>query len=197
MKTTKRVLSVLLALALGVALVVSAGAIWILNAPYAPIITLLPQMPDIINVGDKLILEVEAELPEGVDGELSYAWYKHFDPPAHNNPISTESKLELTVTSNMLTRIGSSYYFPLTVVAINTYTNENNEVRFAYACEDWKINVNYEGPWWAKGLEGLVGMLPQFTLLNNIFDFLFGSAIWGSIFVGFLFMPLFLLFGLV
>jgi len=75
MKTTKRVLSILLAILLGLALLApmasAAG-----DPAYAPIITKQPKASVTVLTTKDLVLEVEAKLPDGVQGTLSYEWYR-------------------------------------------------------------------------------------------------------------------------
>ncbi|MCL2494650.1 MAG: hypothetical protein FWE98_03215 [Oscillospiraceae bacterium] len=77
MKSAKRILSIALTLALGLALLIPAAAAEPAN-PNAPIITVQPRSKVYIKTGDVLKLEVEAELPSGSEGELSYEWYAYY-----------------------------------------------------------------------------------------------------------------------
>ena len=83
MKTTKRVLAVLLALALGLGLFAPMAA-----AEEQRITTLFTKRMSpftVLKTGDIVTFAPEAKLPEGVDAELQYQWYygpwNTFDTP--------------------------------------------------------------------------------------------------------------------
>ena len=73
MKTTKRLLSVLLALALGLALFAPMAA------ATDPVITGITPQNQIARTGKKITLTVEAQLPAGAVGPLTYQWYQWSD----------------------------------------------------------------------------------------------------------------------
>lgn len=80
MKTTKRMLSIALALVLALGLVVPAMAAETEAAnPNAPVITRQPNIPARVRSNGNFVLEVQAELPEGTTSELSFTWF-HYGP---------------------------------------------------------------------------------------------------------------------
>ena len=94
MKTTKRILSIALALVLALVLFVPALAQENDTPPEIdrrPIITREPAPPASVRVGDVLRLSIEAELPEGDDGELRYEWFVG----ERTSPESREPVLEV------------------------------------------------------------------------------------------------------
>jgi len=132
MARTKRVLSLLLSLVLGAALFAPAvAADGAALDPYAPVIMKQPK-EEIYQVaayprGRNFTLEVEARLPEGVDGVLSYAWYD-FDwtPESMAAPVAVGAKLELPIPEKDI---------ELTYCAVvtNTYVDpEDGETKTAY-----------------------------------------------------------------
>ena len=72
MKHTKRVLSILLALLLGLTALTPAIMASEPADPYAPI---LNKRPRVTVKKDTITLSADAQLPEGVTGELTYDWY--------------------------------------------------------------------------------------------------------------------------
>ena len=124
MKNLKRILCVGLccALALGMG-VLAAAADNPYDDPYAPIITKQPKATQYICAGKDITLEVQARLPDGVEGTLSYAWY---DATAPYSPISTDAKFVLTISKNE--SLGSKIIY---VVVTNTYNNDEGEERKA------------------------------------------------------------------
>ncbi|MDR2686256.1 MAG: hypothetical protein LBB75_00765 [Oscillospiraceae bacterium] len=146
MKTTKRVLSIALALLLGLGLVVPSAALT--SGSYPPVFKRLVLTPSLVFVGDTLTVEVIAEVPAGVDGVLSYAWY---DFPLNSNitdrdPIATGSKFEWVMTEDMLKPAGSYNY--IYVVVTNTYTDENGEVQTPYWYGGTSFSVSADPQWW-------------------------------------------------
>ena len=75
MKQTKRILAILLALALGLALMVPAGA----ADMDAPIFTKRMPLAIVARAGKSVALEVQARVPSGVTAELKYQWYASED----------------------------------------------------------------------------------------------------------------------
>jgi hypothetical protein len=76
MHQTKRVLSILLALLLGLTTLSSAAMASDTIDPNAPIIT---KPPSATVKGNSIALEVSARLPDGATGELSYLWYRYYN----------------------------------------------------------------------------------------------------------------------
>ena len=92
MKTTKRILGILLALALTLTLALPAAAA-------DPIITgVSPQNP-VARTGKNITLTVEAELPEGDAGPLSYQWYQWADGDWEEIAGATAKSLTVTATA--------------------------------------------------------------------------------------------------
>ena len=150
MKAMKRVFCIALVLALGLALLIPAMAAGT-GGPYAPVFKRLILTPSVVFVGDTLTVEVRAEVPPGVDGELSYTWY---DFPIYSNvsdrdPIATgpESKIELLMTEDMLNKSSGVYNY-IYVVITNTYADENGEVRTAYWVGGTSFSVSPDPQWW-------------------------------------------------
>jgi len=91
MKTTKRALSTLLALALVFGLALPAGAA-------APIITeLSPEWP-VARIGEKMTLTVGVEQPEGAQGELEFQWYQIIDDDWVEIEGAVSNSLTVTAT---------------------------------------------------------------------------------------------------
>ncbi|MCL2495417.1 MAG: hypothetical protein FWE98_07165 [Oscillospiraceae bacterium] len=121
MKTTKRLLSILLAVLLGLGLLApGAGATAI--DPNTPVITMQPKSYVLMTNGRTLTLEVAAVLPEGSNGSLSYAWYEGWEPEEDADPIATGAKLVIPMKRELLypgDEFGYDFYF--SVVVTNTY----------------------------------------------------------------------------
>jgi len=125
MKHPKRVLSLLLALALGLALCVPAFAVEPAD-PNAPIITKQPKGLFILAVGQELKLEIKAQLPEGSEGTLSIAWYDYdWQPGDETPPIATGEIMSITITEDMLSIAdGMPFWFAqFCAVATHTYVD--------------------------------------------------------------------------
>ena len=182
MKHAKRILSIALALALGLGLFISAGAAT-KGGTFAPIITKEPVVTSdpslpllhMFLVGDTISLEIEADLPDGVDGELSYAWYDYAYPDyVLGEPLAIGQKVELVLTSDMVSASGTGIsYCYLRVVVSNTYSDENNEEQVAYETRDIWVEVFPQIPWW--GWIVAIPLLPAmltFGLGGGAFAFL-------------------------
>jgi len=190
MMQTKRILAIVLALALGLAVMVPAFAAEpVYGGPYAPIITMQPDVLDRVTVGDTLIVEIEAVLPDGVTGELSYNWQWGMFPILQYpyEPIATGPKLELTVDRDTVV-----HAFYVCVAVLNTYIDENSEEQIAYTTAYFPLNTyqieehDDEMAWW----EWLL-IIP---LAPFIIPFaLIGALIFGMGWVGPLLIPLGLL----
>ena len=120
MKPTKRLLAILLAVLLGLAVLApmasAAG-----DPAYAPIITKQPKEQVTIFTGKDLVLEVEAKLPDGAPGTLSYEWYRD-----DYGVVGTNAKLVYPVKDDRTDNYyGMKYYFsrPFYAVVTNTYTD--------------------------------------------------------------------------
>jgi len=146
MKITKRVLAVALALALGLALLMPALA----ADPNAPVITKQWRIYSNVYVGETIAFEIEAKLPSGVDGELSYAW--KLGPWGSNTYYAegTGPRFEITFTEDMLSEIGflSSYgHLSLSVVITNTFEDSNGDEKTASITQSMSMQVNTVS-WW-------------------------------------------------
>ena len=93
MKMTKRILCIVLTFTMGLALLIPTAATTPTD-PNAPIITKQPKTSQIvIRDGKDVKLEVEACLPDGVEGTLSYAWYDYdWQPGDTTTPVATGAK---------------------------------------------------------------------------------------------------------
>jgi len=111
-----------------------------------PIFKRVIQTPSTVYIGDTITWEVRAELPAGVDGELSYAWYDYYlhSVVSDRDPISTERKFEMRATEDM--KLGSANDF--SVVITNTYTDENSEVKTASIVVNTSVVVFRHLRWW-------------------------------------------------
>ncbi|MCL2495416.1 MAG: hypothetical protein FWE98_07160 [Oscillospiraceae bacterium] len=137
MKTTKRLLATLLALALGLAaLAPMAFAAAEEGGLYAPYITKQARVEKTyVQLGKNLQLEVEARLPNGIEGTLSYAWYVKVPvgDGFEDKLIATEAKATVLVTQEMLgnpstLQTSTSCY----VIVTNIYTDEAGQAKEAY-----------------------------------------------------------------
>jgi len=134
MKTTKRIISITIALVLGLTLLVPAMAAQPVD-PNAPIITKLHARHI---SGTTVALAVEAKLPEGATGELSYHWYLYenmfsskFVAEGANptveiarRPVRDHWDFSQAVESFLAT---ATYY----VVVTNTYTDDEGNTQTA------------------------------------------------------------------
>ncbi|MEI6578595.1 MAG: hypothetical protein WCN92_03945 [Eubacteriales bacterium] len=130
MKTTKRILCIMLTHVLVFGLLIPAMAA---DDPYAPIITKQPNSPVRAYIGDTFTLEVDAKLPAGVQGKLRYNW-QYYWPSDCNEGITiseNEKKLEVVITEKMKPR--SSHIAWFQVVVWNEYTNSAGEKTFVYS----------------------------------------------------------------
>jgi len=136
---TKRVLSIALALALGLAVLVPE--VWAAGEPNAPIITMQPKAEKTtVQVGKELKLEAQANLPDGIKGTLSYAWYAYVDwTDPGTKPIATGAKVSIPVTQDMIgfgdpaiLAIAGNFY----VVVTNTYKDSQGKTQKAYTKSD-------------------------------------------------------------
>jgi len=101
MARTKRVLSLLLSLALGAALFAPAVAAEDAALdPHTPVITWLSSSK-VLFVGNDLVLQVRASVGEG---RLSYAWYD-FDwkPESNATPVATGMYMSIPTSKDMVT----------------------------------------------------------------------------------------------
>ena len=137
MKKTKRILTVLLTLALGLTLLVPVAAAGT-SDPYAPIITKEPKSPMDVYVGDTITLEIGAKVPDGIDGELSYVW------KYAGEVLGTEPKLDLVITEAM----GKNTFTYIWVYVTNTYTDENGEMQTNTVSRSPSFHAKQPLQWW-------------------------------------------------
>ena len=112
----KRIFSILLVLMLTLSLPTPAIA---KLDPHSPIITKAPQSLLFIKSGNTLISEMEAELKEGCEGELSYAWYVYQNSNQEADLVITGPKLKLNIGE-----VGINKKAIIAATAINTYYDE-------------------------------------------------------------------------
>jgi len=125
MKHTKRVLSIALVLALALALILPATASEAPN-PNAPIITrqpnhVFPTSSILVRTGRSFELEVQARLPDGVTGELSFEWFE----VGNDEPVATGPRavFQIGMNGSIVTNDISFY-----AVVTNTYLDgDGNE----------------------------------------------------------------------
>jgi len=190
MKLTKRILCIALTLALGLAALALPAAADSPD-PYAPIITKAPDFPDAIDEGNTLILEIEAELPDGVEGELSYFWYWNiyeWNSYVPGPPRATGPRLELLITDQTYYIKNNRYVIEINVLVTNTYTDGSGVEQTARTWLGKEIQVNrvYDDiAWWEWLLLPLaVIALPIILPLALIFSGPFvwgGLLLWGSV----------------
>jgi len=137
MKITKRLLSIALALVLGLGLLVPAFAAAEID-PNAPIILRQPNEAAFLFIGDTLRLTVEARLPQGSEGTLSFAWY-YYEPEFDEEPkaIGAGQNLTLAITHDFFygdatpeeraMYAGKIYHFY--VVVTNDFTDEDGQLQ--------------------------------------------------------------------
>ena len=142
----KRFLSLALALVLGLAMFIPAFAADAVD-PNAPIITKQPGKNAIgffLKAGEDLELEVTAQLPEGIEGELSYAWYDWNDYNRGNEakPVAIGEKVTILTSENMVVNEESPpksisvKEFAYCVVVTNTYVDAGNVEQTASICSE-------------------------------------------------------------
>jgi len=102
MKTTKRVLGIVLALAIALTLAVPAAAADTPH-PMAPIITQnLSTEGRPLKCGNQRTLAVEAVLPDGAEGQLEYQWYMQFSNiPARDEIVLLEGETGPALTVSL------------------------------------------------------------------------------------------------
>ena len=133
MKTTKRVLSIALALLLGLAVLAPMASA--ADDPNAPVITKQPCNPYnrsatlFLQAGNAFHLEVEAALPEGSQGTLSYAWYDYnWQPGDTSPPVATGASVDIHTTEDTViaggVRLSFATIIDYCVVATNTWLDD-------------------------------------------------------------------------
>jgi len=139
MKYIKQILAITLALAMGLALLIPAMAATEVD-PNAPVITRQPSGPTMIVANRTIVLEVAAELPTGIQGELSVAWYARAttrEDPAEQ--IATGARAEISSSSLGLvfeSEIFDDIFMPggeyeIYAVVTNTYIDMEGQERQA------------------------------------------------------------------
>jgi len=112
MKTTKRVLAVLLALALGLALFAPMAA------AADPVITGVTPKNAVARIGQSITFTVEAQLPEGAEGPLTYQWYQQIG--GEWQAIAGATTKSLTVTAKVEDYISAMFDESGTYVSLNS-----------------------------------------------------------------------------
>jgi hypothetical protein len=102
MKTTKRVLGIVLALALTLSLALPAGAVDTPH-PMAPVITKdLSTEISLLKCGEFRTLAVEAVLPNNAEGQLEYQWYMEISATtAFKETVLLEGETRPTLTVSL------------------------------------------------------------------------------------------------
>ena len=175
--TLKRALCVLLSMVLGLMLLIPAAAANEATDPYAPIIMKQPNQPmneKFVQAGKNLKLEVQAQLPEGIVGTLSYAWYDfNWQPGSLAQPVATDAKAVIPTTKNMLTDYNADAYekmkggfattYKYCVVVTNTYVDAEGQEQ-AVSVKSDLVEVNL-----FAGLgTALVGIWTRSSLLMTL-----------------------------
>jgi hypothetical protein len=112
----KRMLCFLLSFLLLAAFAPTAAAV----STYAPIITKQPRKLEGAWAGKEIPVKVKAKLPEGVPGELSYAWYDYdWQPDSTEPPVATGEKAGIPTESSVAIYQKRVYC----VVVTNTYVD--------------------------------------------------------------------------
>jgi len=129
MTLTKRVLCAALSILLGMALL--APGVMAEDDPNAPVIIKQPSLTRWIRSRRTLALEVQAKLPDGIQGELSVAWYVSDQA----EPIATGAKTSIS-TSSLGGYTGLGQYVPggsfdIYAVVTNTYTDSGGQMQTA------------------------------------------------------------------
>jgi len=148
MKITKRILSVVLALVLGLGLFLPVMAFSPAPNPNAPIITQQPggTLTALYwRADDDLILEVQAAPPTGMQGTLSFEWFDVvWTSDSEAEPIATGARAVIPTTT-MLTDFneyvdsglsGIMAYWFFCVVVTNTYIDDDGEEQTAFVRSD-------------------------------------------------------------
>ena len=125
MKVIKRFLGIALAFVLALGLFVPAVAVEAGETnPMAPIITHQPNAGLRIiaaRVGSDITLRVRAALPEGVEGELSFAWFQY----GYDEPFATGA--QATIEFSMELREVHFGLLSFYVVVTNTYLDDEGQ----------------------------------------------------------------------
>jgi len=127
MKAIKCVLSIALALGLGIA--VFAPAVSAETDPNAPIITMQPKSSVYVFAGNTLNLEVAATLPAGSNGTLRIDWYDYdWRPGDETPPVATGTKAAIpTVVSDVSIFGNGGPFLHIYYYAVATCTYEDGE----------------------------------------------------------------------
>jgi len=146
MKTTKRILCIVLTLLLGLALL--APAVLAADDPNAPVITAQPKSKIYIFAGKTVTVTVAASLPAGSNGTLSYAWYDYDWQPGYlNPPVATGASATIEIPATTLDEFNMEYKGAnrtLYAVVTNTYV-DGEELKTAYAKSN-PVNVTGINP---------------------------------------------------
>jgi len=146
MKSTKRILAALMILVLALTLSVPVFADSDDGLPEIdrrPIITHEPAPPSKLRAGETLRVSIEAELPEGDDGQLSYAWFFR----GETSPSATRPALEME-----LTRYHFEASVPIRVVVTNTWTDDAGRRQTASVEREMEVALGPGGFGYLGGL---------------------------------------------
>jgi len=97
---------------------------------YAPIITKQPKEQVTIFTGKDLVLDVEAELPDGVEGTLSYEWYYRNDEVGRKE-VGTGAKLVFPITKDIVPNRYTQLEHKFFAVVTNTYIDAEGQEQTA------------------------------------------------------------------
>jgi len=163
----KRLLAAVLAVVLAFGLIIPAMASQ--TNPNAPAVTWVQRPDGPVDVGDTVVFEVAAQLPAGVQGQLSFAWYIVGMSPIQL-PIATEPRLEFSAP-----RMGG---FPLRVVVTNTYINAQGQQRTATTQMDTTVAITLR---WYHRLQDIVQHITVGALTVLSLPFQFFVIFWGEV----------------
>jgi len=180
----KRILSIALALALGLALLIPAMAVEPAD-PYAPIITRQPGeflSFDMFTSGSKLNLMVDAQLPADVTGTLSYVWYEM----SSDEPVATGQAV--TITADYIDDGGIFKVFAFCeyyAIVTNTYIDEDDAEQTASVQSDAvsitilnRLGAGLASIWFGNFFVSLlIFPLSMFNTVGFIFDYFLVSLI--------------------
>ena len=168
MTLTKRILCIALTLALGLALF--APGVSAADDPNAPVITQpLPTAQVYTRVGLNLRLNVRAQLPEGVEGTLSYAWW--YEESGRDNTwtqiaSATDENLVMKMTMDMLftdQKRVINHERVFRVVVTNTYIDEAGNEQTASATSETTVTLLF-------GVIEFFALLPRADISNINLD---------------------------
>ena len=194
MKTTKRILSIALALALGLAVLAPMASATEID-PNAPIITQQPRAPIYLFASKTLNLEVAAVLPEGNSGTLSYAWYDYdWQPGDETSPIATNPKLTISPIFDPDGDSSVSQKLVFYAVATNTYIDSEGVTETAFM-KSQPVKVTLIQPF-GKVFSGMFeNLLDKYSFFSATIGIIGGTLISLPLIV-FILLPCYFLFSI-